>query len=82
MLWDDLSILSILEIISSSRENEATQDTHASQQFFRMMNNLDCLIREHPDRFRKGMAQDEFMARFREASQSWLAACPRSAPRL
>ena len=75
VLWDDLSILSILESMSLDHEHHTVQDAGASQQLLRMMNNLDCLIREQPDRFRRSMAQDEFLARFREASQSWLVPC-------
>ncbi|PSN68747.1 hypothetical protein BS50DRAFT_549131 [Corynespora cassiicola Philippines] len=75
MLWDDLSILSIVESLPWGRENQAVQDDRATQQLFRMINNLDCLIREQPDRFRRRMAQDEFISRFREASQSWLVSC-------
>ncbi|KAF1830537.1 hypothetical protein BDW02DRAFT_572889 [Decorospora gaudefroyi] len=76
MLWDDLSVLSILESMPLGRENQAVQDDRTAQQLFRMINNLDCLITEQPDRFRRSMAHDEFMARFREASQSWLGSCP------
>lgn len=75
MLWDDLSILSIVESMPWGRQNLAVQDDRAAQQLFRMINNLDCLIREQPDRFRRDMAQDEFLSRFREASQSWLVSC-------
>jgi hypothetical protein len=76
MLWDDLSVLSILEGMPLGREDQPVQDDRTAQQLSRMINNLDCLIREQPDRFRRSMAQDEFMARFREASQSWLRFCP------
>ncbi|KAF2098258.1 hypothetical protein NA57DRAFT_57418 [Rhizodiscina lignyota] len=75
MLWDDLNILSIVESITWGHENQAIQDDRASQQLFRMINNLDRLIREQPDRFRRSMAQDEFISRFREAGQSWLVSC-------
>jgi hypothetical protein len=72
MLWDDLSVLPILESMLLSYENQAAHESRNSKQLCRMINNLDCLIREQPDRFRKSMAQDEFLARFRAASQSWL----------
>jgi hypothetical protein len=76
MLWDDLSVLSILESMPLGREDQTVQDTRTAQQLFRMINNLDCLIREQPDRFRRSMTQDEFVARFHEASQSWLRFFP------
>ncbi|KAF3030304.1 hypothetical protein E8E11_000118, partial [Didymella keratinophila] len=66
-LWDDLSILSIVESMTRGCEDQAIQDDCAAQQLFRMMNNLDRLVSEQPDRFRRGMAQDEFIGRFREA---------------
>jgi hypothetical protein len=75
MLWDDLSILSIVESMPWGRQNLAVQDDRAAQQLFRMINNLDCLINEQPDRFRRSMAQYEFLGRFREASQSWFISC-------
>jgi hypothetical protein len=75
MLWDDLSILSTVESMTRGCEDQAVQDDCAAQQLFRMMNNLDCLVSEQPDRFRRGMAQDEFIGRFREACQSWLVSC-------
>jgi len=37
-------------------ENEAMQDARFLQQLFRRMENLNCLIREQPDRFRRSMA--------------------------
>lgn len=72
MLWDDLSVMPILESMLLGYENQAAHEGRNSQQLSRMIKNLDCLIREQPDRFRKSMAQDEFLARFRKASQSWL----------
>jgi hypothetical protein len=75
MLWDDLSILSIVESMTRGCEDQAVQDDCATQQLFRMMNNLDCLVSEQPDRFRRSMAQDEFIGRFREACHSWLISC-------
>ncbi|KAK4503140.1 hypothetical protein PRZ48_006567 [Zasmidium cellare] len=72
MLWDDLSILSVVESMKFGRDNQVVQDDHTSYQLPRMINNLDRLIREHPDRFRRSMARDEFLDRFREACQSWL----------
>lgn len=74
-LWDDLSILSIVESMTRGCEDQAIQDDCAAQQLFRMMNNLDRLVSEQPDRFRRGMAQDEFIGRFREACQLWLVSC-------
>jgi hypothetical protein len=72
MLWDDLSVLPILQSMLLSYENQAAHEGHNSKQLSRMVKNLDCLIREQPDRFRKSMAQDEFLTRFRAASQPWL----------
>jgi hypothetical protein len=53
-------------------ENQAAHEGRNAQQLPRMISNLDGLIREQPDRFRKCMARDEFLVRFRAASQSWL----------
>lgn len=75
LLWDDLSILSIVESMTLGCEHRAGQDDCAAQQLFRMMNNLDCLVSKQTDRFRRSMAQDEFIGRFREACQSWLISC-------
>lgn len=75
MLWDDLSILSIVESMTWGCKNLAVQDDGAAQQLVRVMSNLDCLVCEQPDRFRRTMAQEEFIGRFREACQSWLVSC-------
>lgn len=75
MLWDDLSILSIVESMTRGCKARIVQDDCAAQQLFRMMSNLDRLVSEQPDRFRRGMSQDDFIGRFREACQSWLVSC-------
>ncbi|USP79171.1 hypothetical protein yc1106_06445 [Curvularia clavata] len=75
MLWDDLSILPIVESIHWCRKKQVMQDDRVAQQLFRIINSLDCLLREQPDRFRGNMGRDEFIGRFREASQSLLASC-------
>ncbi|CAI9634494.1 unnamed protein product [Alternaria burnsii] len=72
LLWDDLSVLPILESMLLGHEKQAVHEDRSAQQLSRMISNLDCLIREQPDRFRKRMARDEFLVRFRAASQSWL----------
>ncbi|KAB2099159.1 hypothetical protein AG0111_0g12609 [Alternaria gaisen] len=72
LLWDDLSVLSILDSMLLGHEKQAVHEDRSAQQLSRMISNLDCLIREQPDRFRRCMARDEFLVRFRAASQSWL----------
>ncbi|CAN9278229.1 unnamed protein product [Alternaria alternata] len=72
LLWDDLSVLPILDSMLLGHEKQAVHEDRSAQQLSRMISNLDCLIREQPDRFRKCMARDEFLVRFRAASQSWL----------
>jgi hypothetical protein len=72
LLWDDLSVLPILESMHVGHEHQAAHEGRNAQQLSRMISNLDCLIREQPDRFRKCMARDEFLVRFRAATQSWL----------
>jgi hypothetical protein len=69
---DDLSVLPILESMLVGQEYQAAHEGRNAQQLCRMISNLDCLIREQPDRFRKCMTRDEFLVRFRAASQPWL----------
>ncbi|RYO39060.1 hypothetical protein AA0113_g11235 [Alternaria arborescens] len=63
LLWNDLSVLPIIESILVGHEHQAAHEGRNSQQLSRMIRNLDCLIREQLDRFRKHMARDEFLAR-------------------
>jgi hypothetical protein len=63
LLCDDLSVLPIIESMLVGHEHQAAHEGRNAQQLSRMIRNIDCLIREQLDRFRKHMARDEFLAR-------------------
>ena len=66
MLWDDLSILSIVRTVNWGREHQAGQLNHHPQ-LLGAINALHRLIQGQPDRFRGSMTQDEFLSHFRES---------------
>jgi hypothetical protein len=71
MLWDDLSVLSIVESIGWSYKHGIAGDDRVAPQLPRVVTNLERLIAEQPDRFRASMHCDEFQRRFRKAIQAW-----------
>jgi hypothetical protein len=71
MLWDDLSVLSIVESIGWRYKHGVAGDDRVAPQLSRVVTNLERLIAEQPDRFRASMQWDEFTRRFRKAIQAW-----------
>jgi hypothetical protein len=73
MLWDDLSILPIMESIGWSYEHGLIGNDRVTPQLHRVVASLERLIAEQPDRFRASMPCDQFKSRFREAVEAWTA---------
>lgn len=71
MLWDDLSVLSIVESIGWRYKHGVAGDDGVAPQLPRVVTNLERLIVEQPDRFRASMQRDELKSRFRKAIQAW-----------
>jgi hypothetical protein len=73
MLWDDLSVLSIMESIGWSYKHGIAGNDRVTPQLHRVVTNLERLIVEQPDRFRASMRCDQFKHRFRKAVEAWAA---------
>jgi hypothetical protein len=71
MLWDDLSVLSIMESIGWGYKHGLAGNDRATTQFHRVITNLERLIAEQPDRFRAGLYCEEFKSCFRKAVEAW-----------
>lgn len=71
MLWDELSVLAILESIAWRYQHGFAEDDHVAPQLRRVITNLEQLITKQPDRFRASMAREEFKCNFRKAIRIW-----------